>query len=226
MVQISRVVVAVLLKTLVESPNFVAFLLASLVLAMTPGPAVVFLITQTLRRGRKGGLASLGGVALGSLANGFAASLGLAALFAASSTAFWVVKSAGAAYLVYLGVKVLRSPRDTAKVAVVPMAADSRLFRDGFVVSLLNPKTTLFFAALLPQFISPHASALGQSLILVGVFVSIALCTDTIYVLTASALSTQFVGRLERRPYARYVSGAGFIGLGIYAALASPRVGK
>jgi threonine/homoserine/homoserine lactone efflux protein len=216
-------VVAMLLRTLVESPNFLAFLVASLVLAITPGPGVVFLITQTLRQGRKGGLASLGGVAFGSIANGVAASLGLAALFAASSTAFWVVKSAGAAYLVYLGIKVLRSPSDTATVAVLPAQAAPRLFRDGFVVALFNPKTTLFFAALLPQFISPHASALGQSLMLVGVFVAIAGCTDTLYVLTASALSTKIAGRSAWAP-ARYLSGAGFIGLGIYAAFASPRV--
>jgi threonine/homoserine/homoserine lactone efflux protein len=113
------------------------------------------------------------------------------------------------------------------EAAPAPSArASPGLFRDGFLVSVLNPKTALFFAALLPQFISPLASALGQSVILVGVFVCIALCTDTLYVLTASALSATVLERAAWRPYARYVSGASFIGLGIYAAFASPRVGK
>src|ERR1017187_7702159 len=97
-----------MIGTLFTSPTFVAFIVASLILAITPGPGVVYIVTQTLGQGRKAGLASIGGIALGNLGNASAASVGLAAVFAASSTAFVVVKLAGAAYLVFLGIKALR----------------------------------------------------------------------------------------------------------------------
>jgi threonine/homoserine/homoserine lactone efflux protein len=103
--------------------------------------------------------------------------------------------------------------------------AARRLFRDGFFVALLNPKTALFFAALLPQFTSPAAPPLGQSMVLSAVFVAIALCTDTIYVCSASALAAT-LSRSAWRPYGRYFSAASFIGLGLYAAVASPRSTK
>jgi threonine/homoserine/homoserine lactone efflux protein len=205
------------------SPTFAAFLVASVILAIIPGPAVVYIITQTLSRGRTAGLASVAGIALGNLGNAFAACVGLAAVFAASSAAFTVVKFAGAAYLIFLGIKTLRlRPMPTAERAVPTSPA--RLFRDGFLVALFNPKTTLFFAALLPQFITPNASPLGQSLVMGAMFVVIALCTDTIYVVTAAALGRRIRLRMSR-PYGRYLSAATFIGLGLYAALASPRRG-
>lgn len=208
------------------SPNFATFLVASLILAITPGPGVVYLLAQTLGHGRKAGLASVGGIALGNLGNASAASLGLAAVFAASSAAFLAVKIAGAAYLIFLGIKTLR-PKSTIEAAArVSRTSPGRLFRDGLVVALLNPKTALFFAALLPQFINPSASPLCQSLLLGCVFVAIALCTDTIYVLTASAVASAMRRRSAWRPYGRYLSAASFIGLGVYAAFASPRSAK
>lgn len=98
-----------MIGTYVTSPTFVAFLIASLILAVTPGPGVLYIVTQTLGQGRKAGLASVWGIALGNLGNAAAASVGLAAVLAASSTAFVVVKLAGAAYLVFLGIKALRT---------------------------------------------------------------------------------------------------------------------
>jgi len=213
-------------ETLFTSPTFAAFLVASLILAITPGPGVLYIVTQTLGQGRKAGLASVGGIALGNLCNASAASIGLAAVFAASSTAFVVVKLAGAAYLVYLGFKALRTRSAVGSSARTHRASPVRLFRDGFLVALLNPKTALFFAALLPQFINPNASALGQSLIFGCVFVSIAMCTDSIYVLTSSALASTIRRQSSLQPFERYISGATFIGLGVYAALASPRAVK
>jgi threonine/homoserine/homoserine lactone efflux protein len=212
-----------MMETLFTSPTFVAFLLASLILAITPGPGVVYIVTQTLGRGRKAGLASVGGIALGNLGNAAAASVGLAAVFAASSAAFVVVKLAGAGYLVFLGIRALRVRSTLATAVRAKDSSPEKLFRDGLLVALLNPKTALFFAALLPQFMNPNASPLGQSLVFAGVFVSIALCTDTLYVLTAAVLAAKIRQRVAARPYARYVSAATFIGLGVYAALASPR---
>jgi threonine/homoserine/homoserine lactone efflux protein len=214
------------MEALVSSPTFVAFLIASLLLALTPGPAVVYIVTQTLGQGRNAGLASVGGIALGNLGNAAAACIGLAAVFAASATAFVVVKFAGAAYLVFLGVRALRTPSPVPDPATAGRIAPARLFRDGFFVALLNPKTALFFAALLPQFISPGGAPLPQSLLLGCVFIAIALCTDTIYVLSASALAAAIRNRSAWQSYGRYISAATFIGLGTYAAFAGPRSAK
>jgi threonine/homoserine/homoserine lactone efflux protein len=212
-----------MLHSLMMSSTFAAFLIASTILAVTPGPGVIYVVTRTLSRGRQAGLASVGGIALGNLANATAASLGLAALLAVSATAFAVMKLAGAAYLVFLGVKSLK-PKP---VVEVPRAADrvsnARLFADGFLVALLNPKTALFFAALLPQFINPDAPPLAQSLVLACIFVAIALCTDTIYVLAAAALAPRFTATSASRSVGRYVTAATFIGLGVYAAMAGRR---
>jgi threonine/homoserine/homoserine lactone efflux protein len=216
-----------MIETLVMSPQFVTFLLASLLLAITPGPGVIYILTRTLSQGRSAGLASVCGIALGNLANAAVASLGLAVVIAASATAFTVVKFVGAAYLLFLGVHTLRSkpatrPEDAPRRALSPLS----LFRAAFLVALLNPKTALFFAALLPQFIHPAAAPLAQTLFLGVVFVALALCTDTIYVFAAAALAFSLRRRARSRPYGRYLSGATFIGLGVYAALASPRAAR
>jgi threonine/homoserine/homoserine lactone efflux protein len=207
---------------LLPSPRLSAFIIASFVLAVTPGPAVLYLITQTLGKGRRAGLASVAGIALGNLGNATFACVGLAALFTVSKAAFVSVKVAGAAYLIFLGIKALKSK----PIAEVAQCADPvsavRLFRDGFLVALLNPKTALFFAALLPQFLSSSAPPLAQSLVLSCVFVSIAICTDTIYILTASALAIRIPRRSGLRRHSRYISAVTFIGLGVYAAFAKP----
>jgi threonine/homoserine/homoserine lactone efflux protein len=219
-----------MIMTLISSPGFLTFLLASLLLAIAPGPGVMYLLTRTLSLGRAAGLASVGGVAIGNLANAALASLGLAALMAASATAFTVVKFVGAAYLVVLAVQTLRAKPEASSDAgaslpamrvVGPSAA--RVFRDGFLVALLNPKTALFFAALLPQFILPAVAPLPQTLFLGSVFVAIAVCTDTLYVCAAAA----FAQRLKRdgpaRGLGRYLAAATFMGLAAYAAFANPR---
>ena len=214
-------------ESLIMSPQFATFLLASLLLAITPGPGVLYILTRTLNQGRSAGLASVCGIALGNLANAAAASLGLAVVIAASSAAFTVVKLFGAAYLVFLGVQMLRSKDVTPLHAESGVAASPvRLFRAAFFVALLNPKTALFFAALLPQFIHPGAAPLPQTLFLGCVFVALAMCTDTIYVLAAAAFASTIRQRSRWRPYGRYVSAATFVGLGVYAALASPRAAK
>src|SRR5271154_1317467 len=120
-----------MLEATVSSPAFAAFVFASLVLAVTPGPGVIYLVTRTLSRGRKAGLASIGGIALGDLGNAVAASVGLAAVLSASATAFVAVKLAGAAYLIFLGIKALRAPH---AAPVAPPIKLLRPFRDGFWV--------------------------------------------------------------------------------------------
>ena len=200
-----------------------AFLAATFVLAVTPGPGVVYIVTRTVSQGRGAGLASVAGVALGNLGNAVGASLGLAAVFAMSSTAFTVVKFAGAGYLLYLGIQALRQHQLGPTEAAFPTAGRRRILRDGFVVALLNPKTTIFFAAFLPQFIEASESAAWQSLALSALFVSIAATTDTAYVLLAGALAPMLQATNVAASCGRYASAAVYIGLGLFAALSDSR---
>jgi len=137
-----------------------------------------------------------------------------------SSTAFTVVKWAGAAYLVYLGIRMWRTTPAVAEAAPqAPRKPLRRVFRDGFVVALLNPKTTLFFAAFLPQFMDAHASPLMQTLALGSVFVGVACCTDLFYVLTASLVAPR-LGRAARHAvWGNRLAGTSFIGLGVLTAM-------
>lgn len=207
-------------------PLMVAFFLASLALAVTPGPAVIYVVTRTLAQGRGAGLASIAGVALGNLGNAVGAAIGLAALFAVSSMAFTVVKYAGAAYLVYLGIKALRAADGQSAQMEMGPAPLSRIFRDGFVVALLNPKTTIFFAAFLPQFMDAAGHAMLQSFSLGAVFVVIAAITDSIYVLASSAIAPFLVRMRGARSFGRYVTASAFIGLGVFTAASGSRASK
>ena len=204
-------------------PLLAAFIAASLLLAVTPGPGVLYIVTRSLAQGRRAGLASVAGIALGNLGNAIGAAFGLAALFAVSSAAFALVKYAGAAYLVYLGIKVLRT-RPAPRPSVSPQAcALQRVFRDGLVVALLNPKTTLFFAAFLPQFMSIDATPIVQGVTLGMLFVAIAAITDSIYAIAAGSIGPRLTRTAPLRSLGRYVSGTTFIGLGVFAALADVR---
>lgn len=223
-----------------------AFLAASVVLAVTPGPGVAYIVARTLAQGRAAGMASALGVALGNGGNAAGAALGLAALFAASAAAFAVVTWAGAAYLVWLGVRLWRRGDDAARGDTAgagpgstraspehdadghadrpdlpaSSAVPARIVRDGFIVALFNPKTTLFFAAFLPQFVVPQvASPLAPSLMLGAMFVAIALASDIAYVLGAAWIAPRLAGRWAPRT-GRRLSAALFIGLGLLAALA------
>lgn len=203
-------------------PLFSAFLVASFVLAVTPGPGVLYILTRSLVQGRRCGLVSVAGVALGNLGNALAASAGLAALFAVSPIAFSVVKYLGALYLVYLGAQLLRSPPAEDSAAVPAAAPLRRVFRDGFVVALLNPKTTVFFAAFLPQFLGPEAPPMLQSMSLGFIFVAIAALTDSAYALAAGAAAPALRGGLVRR-IGRRLGGGVFVGLGVFTALTGSR---
>lgn len=204
-------------------PLLAAFLLASLVLAVTPGPAVAYIVARTLAQGKSAGLASVAGVALGNLGNALGASFGLAALFAVSSSAFTALRLAGAAYLIYLGVKALRRAAAHAPLARFDRPMPGRIFREGFWVAPLNPKTAVFFAAFLPQFIDPAASPMQQSLFFGTAFVLIAACTDSLYVLAAERAAPALARLTQGRNLARYAAGTTFIALGLFAALADSR---
>ncbi|TAG80693.1 MAG: LysE family translocator [Betaproteobacteria bacterium] len=205
-----------------------AFLIASFVLAVTPGPGVLYILARSLSQGRASGLMSVAGVALGNFGNSVAASFGLAALFAVSSLAFTAIKYAGAAYLIYLGVQALRSRSASSdqRVPEVERLNRGRIFRDGFIVALLNPKTTIFFAAFLPQFIDPKASVAAQSVMLGAIFVAIAALTDSLYAHAASRIAPLFARAKNASAVGRYFSGFTYIAMGVLAAFSSQKTNR
>jgi threonine/homoserine/homoserine lactone efflux protein len=201
-----------------EWPLLAAFISASLLLAVTPGPGVLYIVGRSLAQGRGAGLASVAGVALGNLANALIAAFGLSALFAISALAFDLVRFAGAAYLVYLGLRFLREPV-AAQPGLLPPVRLRRLFGDGLLVALLNPKTTLFFAAFLPQFMSHRLPLLPQSIALGSLFVAVALVTDSVYALAAGSIAPTLARVGRAMTAGRRLLGLALIGLGLFAAL-------
>ncbi len=196
------------------------FSVAAVALAVVPGPAVTYIVTQSVDKGRRAGLVSALGVASGGLVHVAAATVGLSALIASSATAFTVVKLVGAAYLIIVGIRRIRMRDDETTQTAAP-APLQKVYVQGFVVNILNPKTALFFLAFLPQFVNPDLGSVALQIATLGIlFVVIALCSDAAYALAADALA----GRLRRNGAAarirRYVSGGIFIALGISAAAA------
>jgi threonine/homoserine/homoserine lactone efflux protein len=200
-----------------DSGSLGVFAVAALALLAIPGPAVLYIVVQSAEQGRRAGLASVAGIHIGTLVHVVGATVGLSALIVASALAFSVVKYAGAAYLVYLGVRKLLE-RDTRVVFERRTEPLRRAFGRGIVVNVLNPKTALFFLAFLPQFIDADRGAVwSQALVLGLVFVGLGLVSDSLYALAAGSAA----GILRRRRRVlRYGSGLVYIGLGATAALA------
>jgi threonine/homoserine/homoserine lactone efflux protein len=183
---------------------------------LIPGPAVLYVVVQSAEHGRIAGLASVAGLHLGTLVHTAAAAVGLSALVVSSAVAFSVVKYAGAAYLVYLGIRrfLARDPAPNIPARAEPLR---RLFRQGVVVNVLNPKTAVFFLAFLPQFVDPDGTVWTQVVVFGIAFVLLGLVTDSAYALVAGTLGAWM--RRRRRAF-RYASGTVFVGLGAATALA------
>ena len=193
---------------------------ASLALIAVPGPAVFYIVTRSLSQGRTAGLVSMIGIEVGGLVHVAAAVVGLSALLASSAVAFNVVRYAGAAYLVYLGVRALLSKDGDETALERQPEGRGRIFWHGVAVNVLNPKTALFFLAFLPQFIDPNAGSVALQAGLLGVlFVSIAAVSDGAYALLAGVAGD----RLRRGRLLQRLSGGIFIGLGAVAALSGER---
>ena len=203
------------------------FCLAATALIVIPGPAVLYIVAQSVGQGRRAGLVSASGVATGGLVHVLAAAVGLSGLLLSSATLFALVKFVGAAYLIYLGARRLLGLEPSALVAIEEGRSNRQLYRDGAVVNVLNPKTALFFYAFLPQFLDPHRGSVAlQALVLGSMFVAIALVSDSLWAL-ASGSAAQW---LRERPLAvkleRWVSGTVLVGLGAVAALSGGHKSK
>jgi threonine/homoserine/homoserine lactone efflux protein len=199
--------------------SFALFCLASAALAVVPGPAVTYIVMHSVDKGRRAGLASAAGVASGGLVHVAAATVGLSALIASSATAFTVVKLVGAVYLIVVGLRRITGRDETEQIQAVP-APLRRLYRQGVIVNVFNPKTALFFLAFLPQFVDRGASIPPQVALLGLTFAAIAFGSDCLYALLADLLA----GRLRRSGRGararRFASGGIFVALGVTAAAA------
>ena len=197
------------------------FVIASLALLVTPGPAVLYIIARSVQQGRAAGLVSVLGIHLGTSVHVGAAALGLSALLMSSALAFAVVKYLGAAYLIWLGVRTLMAKESEADAPAPPRAPLGRVFRDGFVVNLLNPKTGLFFLAFLPQFVAPALGGVHWQILGLGAtFMTLGILSDGAYAVAAGSLADWLRGNRRFQRFQRRFAGTAFIGLGLTAALA------
>jgi threonine/homoserine/homoserine lactone efflux protein len=203
--------------------TFLVFAAASITLLLIPGPAVFYVVTRSVEQGRRLGLASVLGIHTGTLVHITAAAAGLSALLVSSALAFSVVKYAGAAYLIGIGIRRLLRPgaADAAEAAELT-ASPRRAFANGVLVQILNPKTALFFLAFLPPFLDPRRGPVFVQVVLLGVtFLTLGLVTDSAYALAAARLAQRWRNARDRRRTER-LSGLVYIALGAAAAV-SPR---
>jgi threonine/homoserine/homoserine lactone efflux protein len=197
------------------------FLMASIVLLLTPGPAVLYIVARSLDQGRLAGFISVLSIEIGNSFHVIAATLGLSALLLSSALAFAVVKYLGAAYLIYLGLRKLFSRAEAPQVVEVKRQSLRRIFSQGVLVAVLNPKTALFFLAFLPQFVDQtRGPVAGQMLALGCMFVLMAIVSDGLYALLAGTAGQWLKGSRHFLRAERYFAGSVFIGLGLTAALA------
>ena len=206
-----------------DTSTLLLFAAAALTLLVIPGPAVLYIVAQSVAHGRRAGIVSMFGIQAGGLVHVAAATIGLSSLLVSSATAFTVVKYAGAAYLVFLGLQRLLAREDDDAPESATARQLSRLFYRGAVVNVLNPKTALFFFAFLPQFVDPDGPVAVQMLVLGLLFIALAIVSDGAWVLLAGTAGGWL--RRSRRFLAaqRYVSGGVLVGLGVATAFSGSK---
>jgi threonine/homoserine/homoserine lactone efflux protein len=200
--------------------SFVAFVIAAIVLAVTPGPGVAYVVARTAAGGRSEGLASCFGTGIGGMLHVLAAALGLSLIVAQSAVAFNLVKYLGAVYLVYLGIRVLLRKDQALMVEPVASQGVRRALFEGIVVEALNIKTALFFLAFLPQFASSSEPLIPQLVLLGSICVALNTLVDVVAVFAADRLLKSDAARAARARLLTRVSGVTMLGLGAYLALA------
>jgi threonine/homoserine/homoserine lactone efflux protein len=205
-----------------DAHRFLLFLAAAVILAVTPGPGIFYVLARSLAGGRREGFHSSFGTFFGGLVHVFAAAAGISAILAASAVAFHTVKFAGAAYLVWLGIRMIRTRNAEWSLSATGPALGA--FRQGIVTEVLNPKTALFFLSFIPQFIAPqHGHVFWQFVVLGGLSVSLNTSADLLVVLLAVPLERRLKSSAALRRRQRLASGIGMIGLGAYVALADSK---
>jgi threonine/homoserine/homoserine lactone efflux protein len=210
---------------MVSLPNLPIFLLAALILLLTPGPAVLYIVARSLDQGRLAGFVSVISIETGNFVHVLAATFGLSAILVSSALAFSIVKYLGAAYLVYLGVRRLFAKDTVHQLITFQGESLKRIYSQGVMVAVLNPKTALFFFAFLPQFVEPSIGSLTLQLLTLGcLFVLMAIFTDSMYAFLAGTFGQWFKEKHSFMQFERYFIATVYIGLGIMAALADAKL--
>jgi threonine/homoserine/homoserine lactone efflux protein len=201
---------------MISPTTFVFFVTASLALVLIPGPNHLYIVARGLAQGRPAGLASALGVETGTLVHIAAAAAGLSYVISQSATLFAIIKWAGVAYLVYLGIRAFTT-KEVAGAAPPPQPLH-KVFLEGVLVNVLNPKVALFFLALLPQFVDPDAGSPALQVVVFGLtLLLLGLLSDIVYAWTAGTLGHRLSSRARAM---RYVSGVVYLGLGVATAFA------
>ncbi len=203
------------------SATLLAFAAAALALVVIPGPNLIYIITRGIQQGRRAAVMSSLGVQAGMVVHILLAAFGLSALVARSPVLYDVIRYAGAGYLIWIGVALLRKRRvEVDEVATLRPASMRRLFLHGFAINMLNPKVILFVLALLPQFVDPaRGSTAGQMLVLGAVFIGVALVSDTTFALASGSLGAWMKGHPDSARHRDRASGIVYLLLGLVVAL-------
>jgi threonine/homoserine/homoserine lactone efflux protein len=200
------------------------FVAAAVALLLTPGPAVMYIVTRSVAQGRAAGLVSVLGICTGTLFHVAAATLGLSALLVSSAVAFSIVRYVGALYLIVLGVQtIVRRDASTGEAGVV-RAGLRRVYMQGVIVNVLNPHTAVFFFAFLPQFVNPSRGAVPAQMLALGLlFVALSATTDAGWAIAAGTAGNWIRRHPRFNRGQRYASGGALIGLGAAAAFGGGR---
>jgi threonine/homoserine/homoserine lactone efflux protein len=203
--------------------RFFLFLGAATLLAIAPGPGMLYVLARSLAGGRREGVLSAAGTFAGGLVHVVAAATGLSIVLATSATAFALVKYAGAGYLIYLGIRMMLSARTDADPELSVVQARRNPLWQGIATEVLNPKTAIFFLAFIPQFVNRSGGTFRQFLILGTISVSLNTCADLVVILLASPIGARLRSSATLRRRQRSATGLALIGLGAYVALADSR---
>jgi threonine/homoserine/homoserine lactone efflux protein len=210
---------------LISTSSLLLFLSGAIILLLMPGPAVLYIVSRSVGHGRPAGLVSAMGIATGTLMHVAAATFGLSAVLVSSVFAFQFVKYFGAAYLIYLGIRILRGNEPQLTEPSSGQRNLRNIFAQGFLVNLLNPKTALFFLAFLPQFVDPARGHAELQILQLGLlFTLLGWLSDSAWALLAGTLAGLFLrGNVRLRRAQRNVAGGALIALGLASAAFSPK---
>jgi RhtB (resistance to homoserine/threonine) family protein len=208
--------------------GFTLFIVAVMLLSITPGPDTAYIVGRSVAQGRGAGVVSALGIAVGCIVHTLACAFGLTALLAASVTAFTIVKFAGAIYLIYLGVRLIfakptavkasEKPSEETRVRAAPKSLQ-QLFTQGFVTNVLNPKVVLFFVSFIPQFVAADSAHKTFAFLALGfVFVVVSTFWNTFVAWIAGSVTQRFSGKPSVKLWLDRVVGSAFVGLGIKLA--------
>lgn len=207
---------------MIPTTTLLAFIGASMIVLLTPGPGVLYVVTRGAFQGRTAAVVSAAGLSVGALAHVAFAVIGLSALLVASATAFAIVNYVGAAYLIWIGLQMILTRSRLTPGEPPPPQPMRRLFRDGVIITVFNPKVAIFFLAYLPLFADPAAGAVWNQLLLLGVIYAVlAFFSDSAYGILAGTARNWVRSRVLHSRFMQWLSGGIFVGLGVFTALAS-----